>query len=172
MGKKIEKGACILQSERWKRAEKKWKMRWKRMERGMTDSRKKIKDRGLFWWTTGDWHIHKYLQRCLCETNSTNTAWGERGGGGGGGVVVWVSQGGLLVIRMRLCKACGQRRVGSHASTPLGANIKRVNNTQESLCAPALVSSIHFCFQYCVQVCVVKNKSALDKTIYWVNWQK
>lgn len=57
------------------------------------------------------------------------------------GAVVPVPQEGLRFISR--CKLCGQRVAGSHASIPLGANIKRVNYTQESLCVPAVVNDIY-----------------------------
>lgn len=70
----------------------------------------------------------------------------------------------LIAIRLCLRKPGVWPVAGSHASILLRPNIKRVNNTLESICASVLVNDIHF-FKQCVQVCVVKNKSACDKTL-------
>lgn len=79
--------------------------------------------------TTEAWLVHKYIQKCLCDTKIAKLHEENRGGERRGGGVVAVSVG------------------GSHALIPLRANMKRVNNTRESVCAPALVNGIHFCFQ-------------------------
>lgn len=70
--------------------------------------------------------------------------------------MVGVSHGGIA-WRFASNQVCvnrvGRPVIGSHALVSLGVNIKRVNRTQESICASVLVNSIRFCFHEYMLVC-------------------